>query len=65
MVKHVGDAAGVPVSIGDKTCRSSLDHFNLVFLFSLVWTPDSRTVVQIGPNHGKVSMSLGFFTCLP
>ena len=57
MVKLVGDTAGVPVSIGDKTCRSSLDHFNLVFPVSLVWTPDSRTVVQIGPNHGKVSLS--------
>ena len=38
IVKHVGDAAGVPVSIGDKTCRSSLDHFNLSGLISM----DSR-----------------------
>ena len=47
IVKYVGDAAGVPVSLGDKTCRSSLDHFNLVILVSLVRTPDSRTVVQV------------------
>ena len=59
IVKHVGDAAAVPVSIGDKTCRSSLDNFNLVFLVSLVWTPDSRIVVQVGPDHSKISLSLG------
>ena len=52
IVKRVGDAAGVPIPIGDKTCRSSVDHFNLMFLVSLVWTkkvwtPDCRTVVRI------------------
>ena len=52
IVKRVGDAAGVPIPIGDKMCRSSVDHFNLMFLFSLVWTkkvwtPDCRTVVPI------------------
>ena len=40
IVKHVRDAAGVSVSVCDKSCRSSLDHFNVVFLVTLVWTPD-------------------------
>ena len=56
IIKHVGDAACVSVSIGHKSCRSSLDHFNLVFSVSMVWGPDSRTVVQIRPNHGEVSL---------
>ena len=37
------DAADVPVSIDDKTCRSSLDHFNLMFLVSLVLTQDNSS----------------------
>ena len=64
IVKHNRDAAGVSVSVCDKWCRSSLDHFNPVFLVTLVWTPDSRTVVQVGSYHGEVSLCLGFFACL-
>ena len=64
IVKHVCDAAGVSVSVYDKTCRSCLDHSNLVFLVMLVWTPDCRTVVQVGSYHGEVSLCLGFFACL-
>ena len=64
IVKLVSDVAGVPVSAGDKSCRSSLDHFNLVFLISLEWTADCRTVVQVGPNHGEVNLGLCFFACL-
>ena len=44
IVKHVRNAAGVPVTVCDKSCRSSLDHFKLVFPVTLVWTPDCRTV---------------------
>ena len=47
-VKHVRDAAGVSESVSDKSCRSSLDYFNLVFLVTLVWIPDCRTVIQVG-----------------
>ena len=64
IVKHVRDAAGVSVSVCDKSCRSSLDHFDLVFLVTLVWTPDCRTVVQVGSYHGEISLCLGFFACL-
>ena len=64
IVKHVLDAAGVSVSVCDKSCRSSLDHFNLVFLVTLVWTPDCRTVVQVGSYHDEISLCLGFFACL-
>ena len=63
IVKHVCEAAGVSVSVCDKSCRFSLDHFNLVFLVTLVWTPDCRTVVQVGLYH-EVSLCLGFLACL-
>ena len=53
IVKHVGYAACVSVSIGDKSCRSSLDHFNLVSLGSLVWTPDCRTVTRLNRTMVK------------
>ena len=55
IVKHVPEAAGVSVSVCDKWCRSSLNHFNLVFLVTLVWTPDCRTVVQVGSYHGEIT----------
>ena len=38
IVKHVRDAAGVSVSVCDKSCRSSLDHFDLVFLVVVLCT---------------------------
>ena len=58
IVKHVLDAAGVSVSVCDKLCRYFLDHFNLVFLVMLVWTPYCRTVVQVGSYHSEVSLCL-------
>ena len=64
IIKHVSDAAGVPVSAGDKSCRSSLNHFNLVFLVQLVLTPDCAAVIQVGTNHGEKSLGLGFFAGL-
>ena len=64
IVKHVSDAAGVPVSVGDKSCISLLNHFSLVFLVLLVWIPDCALVVQVGTNHGKVSLGLSFFAGL-
>ena len=63
IVQLVSDVADVPVSIGDKSCRSSLDQFNLVFLISFEWTADCRTEVQVGPNHGEVNLGLCFFAC--
>ena len=37
IVKHVCDAACVSESVCDKSCRSPLDHFNLVFFFILIY----------------------------
>ena len=58
IVKHVRDAAGVSVSVCDKSCRPFMDRLNLVFLVMLVWTPYCRTVVQVGSYHGEVSLCL-------
>ena len=63
IAKLVNDAAGVPVSASYKTCCSSLNHFNLVFLVTLVWVPDCTSVVQVGAYHGEVSLGFGFFAC--
>ena len=34
--KHVCDAVGVPVTVGNKSCSSPLDHFNPVLQLPLV-----------------------------
>ena len=64
IVKHVIDAAGVLVSVIYESCCSSLDHFNLIFLVTLMWIPDYTAVGQVGAYHGEVSLGLGFFACL-
>ena len=62
--KHVCDAAGVPVTVGSKSCSSPLDHFNSVLLLPLVGAPDGKTVVEAGPSYSEVSLGFGFFAVL-
>ena len=64
IVKRVSDASGVHIPISDKSCRSSLDLFNLLFLVTLVWTPDCKVVAKVGSCHGEVSLGLVFFARL-
>ena len=64
MVEHVCDAAGVPIPVCNKSCGSSLHHFNLVFLVLLIRIPDGTTVVLVLPHDGEVGPGLSFFASL-
>ena len=47
IVKHVCDAACVSESVCDKSCRSSLDHFNLVFFFYIDIFRYKRSTIHV------------------
>ena len=38
----------------NKTCCSTLNHFNLELWILLIWTPDSAAVVEVWPYHREI-----------
>ena len=52
------------VSIGDKTCTSSLNHFDLAFLVTMVRAQDRTVIVQVGTYHSEVSLGFWFLLSL-
>ena len=64
IVKHGNNTAGVPIPIVHKTCRSLLDHFNLVYLVRNVGALDCTAVIQFGRFHSEATLGFCFIARL-